>query len=150
MDGTLVDSTAVVEIVWTEFGQEYGIDPAALIAFSHGRQTIDTLNQFMPDRSDAERTATAQAIAAAEVHRTEGIRQIAGAAALIDALIEMKAPVALVTSADRELAESRMRTSGVRMPDVSVVAEDVECGKPDPDGYVRAAARLGVPIEDCV
>jgi mannitol-1-/sugar-/sorbitol-6-phosphatase len=150
MDGTLVDSTAVVEALWTEFGEEYGIDPADLIDFSHGRQTIDTLNQFMPDRSGEERIAIAQAIAAAEVRRIEGITEIAGAAALIDALVETKARVALVTSADRELAQSRMRASGIRMPDVLVTAEDVDLGKPDPEGYLRAAERLGVPIETCV
>jgi sugar-phosphatase len=31
-----------------------------------------------------------------------------------------------------------------------VVAEDVERGKPEPDGYLRAAALLGVPIEECL
>ncbi len=34
MDGTLVDSTAVVEDAWSRFGAEHGIDPAEILGFS--------------------------------------------------------------------------------------------------------------------
>ena len=60
------------------------------------------------------------------------------------------APVAVVTSAPRELAVVRMRAASVPVPEVLVAAEDVERGKPDPQGYRLAADRLGVPIADCV
>ena len=33
MDGTLVDSTAMVEAVWTEFANANGVDVAAVIDF---------------------------------------------------------------------------------------------------------------------
>lgn len=54
MDGTLVDSTAVVEATWTRFGHANGIDPDEILAFSHGRQAIDTLRRFLPDLPLAE------------------------------------------------------------------------------------------------
>lgn len=150
MDGTLVDSNLAVEAVWTTFGERHGIDPAAILAYAHGRQPIDTLTRFLPDHSRPERLALARTLVDDEVRRTDGITEIAGAAALIDTLVAMRAPVALVTSATRTLAATRMRAAGVRVPEVLVTSEDVERGKPDPDGYLEAAARLGVPIENCL
>ena len=55
MDGTLVDSTPVVEAVWTAFGERHGIDPATLLAYAHGRQAVDTIAHFLPQLSEAER-----------------------------------------------------------------------------------------------
>jgi len=31
-----------------------------------------------------------------------------------------------------------------------VAAEDVTCGKPDPEGFLKGADLLGVPIEACL
>ena len=33
MDGTLVDSTAVVEAVWAQFAERFDVDPVELLAF---------------------------------------------------------------------------------------------------------------------
>jgi len=150
MDGTLVDSTAVVESVWTAFGHRPGIDPAALLAYAHGRQAIDTVSHFLPGLSEGERADLVRQLVAEEVGRTEGIVEIPGAVAMLEALVAAGAPVAVVTSAPRELAIARMRAAGIPVPAVVVAAEDVERGKPDPQGYLRAAALLGVPIGDCV
>jgi sugar-phosphatase len=43
-----------------------------------------------------------------------------------------------------------MRAAGVPVPEVLVAAEDVAAGKPSPEGYLRAAALLGVDPRDCV
>lgn len=150
MDGTLVDSTPVVEAVWTAFGERHGVDPVALLAFAHGRQAIDTVTHFLPALTDAERADLVRGLVAEEVTRTDGIVEIPGAVALLEALLAEGAPVAVVTSAPRQLAVARMRAAGVPVPEVLVAAEDVERGKPDPQGYRRAAELLGVPIEDCV
>ncbi len=52
MDGTLVDSNAVVEAIWTQFAEQHGLSTADVLAFSHGRQTIDTVRQFAPPDAD--------------------------------------------------------------------------------------------------
>lgn len=41
-------------------------------------------------------------------------------------------------------AVERLHAAGIPVPDVLVTAEHVENGKPDPAGYLRAAALLGV------
>jgi len=149
MDGTLVDSTAIVEAAWGAFGAEHGLDPREILAFSHGRQTIDTITRFLPDLPYEERVEVVHALVADEVRRTDGIAEIPGAGALLRALLELGAPVALVTSAPRDLALSRMAAAGVPVPDVVVSAEDVPNGKPAPDCYLLGAERLGLAPTDC-
>jgi sugar-phosphatase len=150
MDGTLVDSHAVVEAVWSEFGERHGLDPAAILAYAHGRQAVDTVAHFLPEVPAAKRAELVAGLVAEEVTRTDGIVEVPGAAALLTALAEAGIPVAIVTSAPRELAVVRLRAAGVPVPAVLVAAEDVSRGKPDPQGYLLAAERLGVPIERCV
>jgi len=49
MDGTLVDSTAVVEKTWSDFAQRHGLDAAEVIRFAHGRPTTATTHKFLGD-----------------------------------------------------------------------------------------------------
>jgi len=55
-----------------------------------------------------------------------------------------------VTSAPRALAEVRLRTVNLPIPKVMITAEDVQRGKPDPQGFLLAAQRLGVRIDECL
>ncbi|MEY9951758.1 HAD-IA family hydrolase [Leifsonia sp. EB34] len=150
MDGTLVDSHAVVESVWGEFGRRHGLDPAELLAYAHGRQAVDTVAHFLPHLSAEQRAELVAALVAEEVTRTDGIVEVPGAAALVAGLTASGVPMAVVTSAPRALAVARLEAAGVPVPAVLVAAEDVSRGKPDPQGYLLAAERLGVPIEGCV
>ncbi|WP_434316290.1 HAD-IA family hydrolase [Leifsonia sp. P73] len=150
MDGTLVDSHAVVEAVWSEFGRRHGLDPAEILAYAHGRQAVDTVAHFFPDLPAERRAELVAGLVTEELTRTDGIVELPGAVALLTALAEAGAPVAIVTSAPRELAIVRLEAAGVPVPDVLVAAEDVSRGKPDPQGYLLAADRLGVPIGRCV
>lgn len=146
MDGTLVDSTAVVEQVWGEFAARYGLDLEEILRTSHGVQAGDTVRRFAPPRSDL-RALTAE-LGAMERVRTAGIVPLPGAARLLETL--PADAVALVTSADRILADIRMGAAGLAMPATVVTAELVTRGKPDPEGYLKAAAGLGVDPADAV
>lgn len=146
MDGTLVDSTAVVEAVWTEFSERFGLDTATVLAFSHGRLAIDTVRHFLPAGADAE--ALTAAIQSAELTQLDGVVAIPGAAALLSGIPAGAA--ALVTSAPRALAVVRMAAAGLQFPAVSITAEDVSVGKPSPEGYLRAASELGVDPRDVI
>jgi sugar-phosphatase len=150
MDGTLVDSTAVVEVMWTEFALRHGLDPKVLLPLSHGRQTIDTIRDFLPEAAPADQDEWERAFTAEEVRRTDGIIEIPGAAALVGTLLSLDVPVAVVTSASRELATARMAAAGVPVPEILVTPAEIQRGKPDPEGYLHAASRLGVPIERCL
>lgn len=150
MDGTLVDSHAVVEAVWAEFCERHALDPQVVLAYAHGRQAADTVAHFLPELTDSARAGLVAGLLAEEVNRTDGIVEVPGAGRLLAALSERGAGVAVVTSASRALALARLDAAGVDIPEVLVAAEDVERGKPDPSCYLLAASRLGVPIERCV
>ncbi|MGN7190604.1 HAD-IA family hydrolase [Curtobacterium sp. MCBA15_004] len=150
MDGTLVDSTTVVEAAWTRFGEQHGLDPVEILGFSHGRQTIDTVQRFLPDLPSSEQRAIVDTMIAAEIDYTEGIVEVPGAAAFVQRLLDAGVPVALVTSAPRELAVKRMVAAGVPVPEALVPSEDAERSKPHPEGYLRGAALLGVSAEQCL
>ncbi len=150
MDGTLVDSTTVVEAAWTRFGDQHGLDPAEILGFSHGRQTIDTVQRFLPHLSPEDQHAIVATMIAAEIDSTDGIVEVPGAAAFVRRLLDAGVPIALVTSAPRDLAVKRMVAAGVPVPDALVPSEDAERSKPHPEGYLRGAALLGLPAERCL
>jgi HAD superfamily hydrolase (TIGR01509 family) len=148
MDGTLVDSHAVVERVWTQWSIAHGIDPARTLAIAHGRQGHETMGILLPDRTPEENLVENRTLLAAETADTEGIVAIDGALTLLTSLDGL--PHALVTSATRELATARMGASGLGMPVSAVYAEDVRASKPDPEGFLAAAAALGVEPAECI
>jgi HAD superfamily hydrolase (TIGR01509 family) len=72
-----------------------------------------------------------------------------GVNALLDALRAAPVPVALVSSSYRVLVDAVLR-AGLGPFDVTVAGDEVEHGKPNPEAYLTAAARLGVDPRDCV
>lgn len=153
MDGTLVDSSAVVESMWSSFARDYGMSERfdEIMVYSPGRTGLDTIRRFLPTLAAQERDAIYERFAREEIVRTAGrMAEIPGAAALVTALIEVGVPLALVTSAPIELMRVRMEEAGVPIPSVVVSADDVEHGKPDPDAYLLAAELLGMPIASCL
>ncbi|GAB3817333.1 hypothetical protein GCM10028820_18110 [Tessaracoccus terricola] len=57
---------------------------------------------------------------------------------------------AAVTSGGQELMRARLAAAGLPVPEVLVAAEDVAAGKPDPEGYRKAASLLGVDVTRCL
>jgi sugar-phosphatase len=76
-----------------------------------------------------------------------GIVEIPGARTLLKSL---DLPWAVVTSAPRDLAIRRMVAAGLPVPEVLVPADEIDHGKPHPDGYLRAAELLGLEPAECV
>lgn len=146
MDGTLVDSTAVVERVWARFADRFDIELDTILASSHGRRMEDSIVRFGPEGVDV--AAVARDLSEFEYATTEGVVAVPGAAAFVSSLPADR--IALVTSAGRPLATMRMESVGVPLPEVLICAEDVERGKPFPDPYLAAAALLGIDPSDVV
>ncbi|MEU5426758.1 HAD-IA family hydrolase [Streptomyces olivoreticuli] len=148
MDGTIVNSDAVVERCWRAWAEEQGLDAAEVMKVVHGRQGYATMAALLPDRPMELNHADNRRMLAAETADVTGVVPIAGAVDFMAALAGL--PHALVTSADRGLAEARMGAAGLPMPDVRVTAESVGASKPDPEGFLKGAAHLGFAPEDCV
>jgi mannitol-1-/sugar-/sorbitol-6-phosphatase len=111
----------------------------------HGRPSEAVIATVAPGL-DAE--AEAEALDGAQARDPEGVRPVPGAAELVRSL--PAARWAVVTSGRRVLAESRLAGQGLPQPVVMVCGEDVERGKPAPDGYLAAARDLGLDPADCL
>jgi len=146
MDGTLISSTAVAERVYARWAEGKGIDVPALLASMHGVRTVDVIRRL--GRPDLDPETEAAIISAAEGQDLDGVMALPGARDFLASLPPDH--WALVTSADRDLMRLRLAAAGIAPPAVIVTAEDVTAGKPDPQGYQLAAARLGVDPADCL
>ena len=133
MDGTLVDSTPVVERAWGWWAERHRLPLGEILAFSHGRPTIGTMEHFLPG---ADVRAEAAEMEKYEEDRTDGIVAVAGRSGRGEA---QKGAWAVVTSAPRLLAERRLAVAGFPLPRVLVPVDEIERGKPDPEGYLKAA-----------
>ncbi|WP_338132391.1 HAD hydrolase-like protein [Actinomyces naeslundii] len=119
MDGTLVDSSAVVESMWSSFARDHGMSERfdEIMAYSPGRSGLDTVRRFLPELAAKEQDAIYERFAREEIMRTAGrMAEIPGAATLVTTLINTCAPLALVTSAPMELMRTRMEEAGGAHP----------------------------------
>jgi len=145
MDGTLVNSIAVIERLWDEWSKKQGLALDRILAIAHGRPTIETMRLVAPD---VDHESEAADYTRREIVETEGIIEVAGARALLEALPSGR--WGIVTSANRDLAAARLGAAGIAIPPVIVTVDDVERPKPHPDCYLAAAERLGVAPQECL
>jgi sugar-phosphatase len=145
IDGTLVDSSAVVVRVWREVAAEYGADAEAILGSCHGRLDTDVVAEFFRPQVGP---AALRRVNELETAAINGVVAMQGAPELLAGLAS--ADWAAVTSGPRPLMSGRLRACGLPVPEVFVTAEDVTVGKPDPQGFLLAARGLGVPATSCV
>jgi HAD superfamily hydrolase (TIGR01509 family) len=83
-------------------------------------------------------------------HRAGPIRFMKGFPRILDEAHEVGLPVGLVSASDRVMVDAVLAAVGTHHFDVIVSGSDVTERKPHPEAYLKAAAQLGVPIEDCL
>ncbi|WP_344047118.1 HAD-IA family hydrolase [Streptomyces thermoalcalitolerans] len=148
MDGTLVNSDAVVERIWRRWADRHGLNGDEVMKVVHGRQGHASMALLLPDRPMEQNLAENARMLAEETEDTDGVVPVPGAP---EFLAELRGfPHALVTSADARLSTVRMAAAGLPLPEVRITAECVGASKPDPEGFLKGAAELGVRPADCV
>ncbi|MDT5096375.1 MAG: mannitol-/sugar-/sorbitol-6-phosphatase [Mycobacterium sp.] len=145
IDGTLVDSSPVVERSWRAWAREYGVDAEEVLRVCHGRRTQDTVAEFVTPQQLAVAVARLQALELADF---DGVTALPGAQELLDVLPPRR--WAAVTSGERDLMAGRLSAAKLPIPETMICAEDVAVGKPSPEGYLQAAAALGFVARQCV
>ncbi len=145
LDGVLVDSRRCIELVWDTWARRHGLDPAAIVRVAHGRRTSEALREVAPQLDVAAEVATLDAL---EESEERGVREAPGARALLAGL--SRTQWAVVTSGSPAVARLRLRVGRIPEPPVLVTGADVRRGKPDPEGYLRAASALGRAPASCV
>ncbi len=145
MDGVLVDSTPAVGRVWAGWAREHGFEPDAVVRMAHGRPSITTIRELLPN---ADHAAEDREVERREIADVDGVVPLPGAMELLQAL-----PLdrwAIVTSCTRRLAGVRIGAAGLPKPKHLVTSSDVIRGKPDPEPYQKGAQILGVPAAKCL
>lgn len=99
----------------------------------------------MPPPQQAAATARELALELADF---DGVVALPGSSRILDALSPSQ--WAAVTSGERSLMIARLKASGLPVPHVLIAAEDVSTGKPNPEGYLKAARALGFQPQDCL
>lgn len=148
MDGTLVNSDAVVERIWRRWAERHGLDAGEVMKVVHGRQGYASMAVLLPDRPMEQNLADNARMLAEETADVDGVVAIPGAPEFLASLQGL--PHALVTSADVALSTARMAAAGLELPEVRITAESVGASKPDPEGFLKGAAELGVDPKDCI
>lgn len=154
MDGVLVDSFAAHRDAWTAMATADGLpfDPVRFTE-AFGRTSGEVIAHLW----GAGRYTVAQ-IAALDARREAAYRDairrhfpaMPGARELIAALADAGFAVALGSSGPPENAELVLEKLGVGNRFGAVVTgRDVRKGKPDPEVFLAAASRLGVPPGRC-
>jgi HAD superfamily hydrolase (TIGR01509 family) len=148
MDGLLIDSEPLwfeVETdVMTRLGGEWTpADQAALLGSS-----LDPSVRYFLERArvPADPAQVREWMVGGIVAKVleHGVKIMPGAAELVTAVAASGLPYALVTSSQRRFVDAVLAQTGLRFP-VVVTGSDVRRGKPDPEPYLLATRRLGVP-----
>lgn len=144
LDGTLIDSTASVIRSWRRFAEHYDVSPAALHE-NHGQPARTLLSRLLPEDLRAEGLVHVTDL---EVTDAVGLEPVRGARAFFESVPTDRR--AIVTSGSVPIATARLDAAGFPHPDVFVTIDDVTHGKPDPEPFLTAAARLGVDPTRCL
>lgn len=145
LDGVLVDSTPAVVRVWTKWALAHGFDPQEVVHRAHGRPSISTIRDYLPN---ADHELENLVVLNGEIEDLDGVVALPGTRDLLTALPPDRWTI--VTSCARPLAEVRIRAGGLPIPGKLVTSSDITHGKPHPEPYLKGAAVLAFPIQDCL
>ncbi len=145
LDGVLIDSTPAVTRVWHRWAVEHGFDPETVVQLAHGRPSRITIRDLLPN---ADNDRENREVERREMEDLEGVVLLPGAGQLLNTLPPDRWTIA--TSCTRALAEVRLRAASLPIPKAMITATDVKIGKPDPEPYLKAAAKLGFAAADCI
>ncbi|HWZ98624.1 MAG TPA: HAD family hydrolase [Candidatus Dormibacteraeota bacterium] len=145
LDGVLVDSTPAVARVWSWWAKKYGFDPEETVHKAHGRPSIATIRELLPNADVEEEN---REVERREIEDVDGVVPLPGALELLQSL-----PLdrwAIVTSCTKRLAHVRIRVAGLPEPKFIVTSDDITRGKPDPEPYLKGAQTLSLAAKDCL
>ncbi len=146
LDGVLIDTEGLYTEFWAETGREFGVPSPTFAADIKGTTLKSILNYFPGDELKAK---VMQRIH--DFEDTMRYRMFPGVETFLQSLRKAGIPTAIVTSSD----EVKMSCLYTQLPalrdmvDIVIDASMVTRSKPDPQGYLLAASKLGIEPDDC-
>jgi sugar-phosphatase len=149
MDGVLVDSTPAVARAWGKWAAAHGFDPVDTTKRAHGRPSIATMRELLPNATEEALQQHDDWMQREEIADVLDVVALPGALELLSTLPPQQ--FAVVTSAVRPLADVRLGAAGLLKFALNMVtADQIRQGKPDPEPYLKGAAKLHLRPQDCV
>jgi sugar-phosphatase len=145
LDGTLVNTEPASRRRWARLFDAHGApyDDALLGSFAgrRGREVLAELIHLFPGRTADE---LYDEVVSYELGPDVAL-PVPGAVPLVRSISAGDVPIGVVTSGVRPYAEGQLVRLGIReLLDVVITADDVAEGKPSPEGFLAACARLDV------
>lgn len=155
LDGTLVDSVYQHVLAWREATQAAGIElpvwrihrqigmSGGLMLAALARETGRPVSKEMAEliqRVHAESFAK----------QAPSLRVLPGTHELLETLAKHGVPHAIATSGRSQNAAHALKLLGLREVVPIITRDDVRFAKPDPDLFLSAGRRLGVPMSHCI
>ena len=154
LDGTLVDSVYQHVLAWRQALEAVGIDLSVWrihrrIGMSGGLflKALDRELGRTLSRQEADRLRESHAKRYLELW--DQIRPLPGSRDLLMTLSGMGVPWAIATSGSHQTAKGPLAMLGIPEGIPIVTRDQVAYAKPNPDLFLAAAERLGVPPGDC-
>jgi sugar-phosphatase len=139
LDGVLIDSSVCIEHHWQLWATHHGLDMADVMRVAHGRRTDETIKLVAP-HLDAEEEA--RRIEESEAGDTHGVLTVEEALSLLNSL--PRDAWAIATSGTRAAATTRLKHTGLPVPNILVTAADRCVVVEDAPAGIEAAQAAGM------
>ena len=155
LDGTLIDSVYQHVLAWRDALEHTGVELSVWrihrrMGMSGGLFVNALLRETGLDLSSGDAERLQKLHAKAFKRLSSQVRPLPGAVELLKVLAVAGVPHAIATSGRMETARPGLEMLGLPS-DCPVITRDlVRYAKPDPDLFLAAAERLGVPMSRCV
>lgn len=155
-DGVVIDSHEAHERSWFALAEELGKTlTRETFVFTFGQRN-ESILPFLGwaeegDRERIQQLGDRKESLYRDILRAEGIVPLPGVMALLEELRANGIPCAIGTSTPRANVECVLEITGLGSFFTDIAAsEDVSRGKPDPEVFLKAAAKLGAEPATCV
>lgn len=155
MDGLMFDTERIAVDAWRSAGEQLGFPiPPGLVIETIGlnrRDTEATLLRRLGEGFPYDEARRLRICYAEEIVARNGVPLMEGLFELLDMLDGAGVPKAVATSTERARALRLLDLAGIRSRfDAIVCGDEVERGKPSPDIFLAAAAKLQIDPSGCV
>ena len=152
MDGVLFDSERVYQESWHEIADGMGVTLGdgwiEAISGTNGEVMCRAIEQFYHVPDGTEIMNACKRLVREKLSRHAPVK--AGVREILDFFRDKGLRVAVASSSTRAQILSNLRLSGLGPFDAIVSGEEVSVGKPDPEIFLRAAAALRCPPNECL
>lgn len=150
LDGVIFDTEPQYDRFWEEMAARFRPDAPEMVQAIKGTTLVSTMDAWFSGPYEKDREELVRCLNAFEASMQ--FPYIQGFEAFLESLLQRGIRTAVVTSSNRIKMEQvyRSHPGFASRFDAILTSEDFRASKPDPDCYLKAAARLGVSPADCI